>query len=369
MMRTRFAVGLAVADLAVFIASLFLDPNPDFGAGLLFVAGIASFVGVGALLVSRIPTNPIGGLLLAAGTASVAATLVGTYADLGTIQVPPWPGSQQARTIGDALFVYPILIALVLVPLVFPDGRLPSPRFRWVVAITFAGMAAWGLGAVFAMQGADIVVLIATPVSFGGAVTAVTLRFRRGDPVQRQQIKWFATIVILAAIVIPLGAFFSNDYKDLASFFISVGILALFALPVVIGIAILRYRLYEIDRIISRTVSWAVVTGMLVAVFGGAVIALQAALAGFTGQGQTLAVAGSTLLAFALFQPIRQRVQRVVDRRFNRGRYDAERTTAAFAERLRDVVDLPTLATDLDATVRSAIAPSSIGLWLRGGGG
>ncbi len=278
--------------------------------------------------------------------------------------MPPWPGSALARTVGDALFYYPVLIALVGVPLVFPDGRLPSPRFRWVVLLMIVCMIAWIIGAVFRTDELGPVVLISTLVSFGGAATAITLRFRRGNPVQRQQVKWLAAVVLLAAIVFPTGFLLFNDFYDLSVALNVIGVGALFALPVVIGVAILRYRLYDIDRIISRTVSWAVVTGTLAAVFAGAVISLQAALAGFT-QGQTLAVAASTLVAFALFQPVRRRVQAAVDRRFNRARYDGERTAAAFADRLRDQVDLPMLAADLDATVRRAIAPATLGLWLR----
>jgi hypothetical protein len=135
-------------------------------------------------------------------------------------------------------------------------------------------------------------------------------------------------------------------------------------LPIAIGIAVLRYRLYEIDRIISRSIAWAVVTGVLVAVFAGGVVALQAALAGFT-QGETLAVAVSTLVAATLFQPLRRRVQRAVDRRFDRASYDGQRTVEAFAERLRDEVALDAVVADLHQTVATSIKPTSFGLWLR----
>jgi hypothetical protein len=135
-------------------------------------------------------------------------------------------------------------------------------------------------------------------------------------------------------------------------------------IPIAIGIAILRYRLYEIDRVISRTIGWAIVSGMLVAVFVGGVFALQAILAGFT-QGETLAVAASTLVAFALFQPLRRRVQRVVDHRFDRARYDGERTAAAFAERLRDEIDLARLRESLALTARDAVRPTVASVWLR----
>jgi hypothetical protein len=144
--------------------------------------------------------------------------------------------------------------------------------------------------------------------------------------------------------------------------FINFFLLAL--LPVTIGIAVLRYRLYEIDRIISRTLGWAIVTGLLVAVFAGAVIALQALLAPVTG-GDTLAVAGSTLLAAALFAPLRRRIQHIVDRRFDRGRHDGERLLIAFGERLRDEVDLGVINADVRATADQAVRPVRTDVWLR----
>ena len=135
-------------------------------------------------------------------------------------------------------------------------------------------------------------------------------------------------------------------------------------MPAAIAIAVLRYRLYEIDRIISRTLSWATVTGVLLVVFAGLVVGLQALLSGVT-QGQTLAVAASTLAAFALFQPVRRSVQRAVDRRFDRARYDSERTAAAFAERLRTEVDLEAVAVDLTGSVERALRPRTLGIWLK----
>jgi DNA integrity scanning protein DisA with diadenylate cyclase activity len=140
-----------------------------------------------------------------------------------------------------------------------------------------------------------------------------------------------------------------------------VGILAM---PIAIGIAITRSHLYEIDRLISRTIGWAIVTGVLVTIFAAGVLALQALLSRFT-QGQTLAVAASTLVAFALFHPVRRRVQHTIDRRFDRARYDGERTAAAFAERMRDEVDLAELENDIGETIGTALRPVSTNVWLR----
>ena len=370
MTRSRLAWGLAVVDVAVFIivASL-VDPEPDYGAVALYVVGIAAFVGVGALLVSRVPANPIGVLLLAAGTVPVASAVIGTYADLGAIQTPPWPAIELARRAADASFVYPIVIAMVGVPLVFPDGHLPSPRFRWIVAITIVNQVGWTLGGVFGVTGPLLegTVLVSTLVAFGGAPAAVIVRFRRGDLVQRQQIKWLAAVVCLTAVVIPV-AFLANEAAPaLSAILINIEIATLFALPIVIGIAILRYRLYEIDRIISRTVGYSLVTGILATVFVAIILVLQDGLSLVT-QGDTVAVAISTLAVFVLFQPVRRRVQRAVDRRFDRARFDAERTSAAFAERLRGEMDIDAVTTDLRDTVETAIKPAELGLWLRESG-
>jgi hypothetical protein len=380
MRRGRIAWTIAGLDLVVYLITLLHPSDGGVAAGVLYVVGLASFTAVGALLCARVPENPIGILLLAAGTVLVAAIAIGTYADVGKVQVPPWPGWELARIVGDAMFIYPFVIALIGVPLVFPDGRLPSPRFRWVVLITVADMVVWTLlGALFDTGStprtpalaflapvADVLqpfVLLATLIGFGGSVLAVWLRFRRGTTVQRQQVKWLAADVAFAAILLLSALLLTNASPELSSTLSGFAIIAMFALPIVIAIAILRYRLYEIDRIISRTLGWAIVTGLLVAVFAAGVVLLQAVLAPFTKE-NTLAVAASTLIAFALFQPLRRRVQRAVDRRFDRARYDGQRTVDAFAERVRNDVDLASLRASLAATADQAVRPASSSVWL-----
>jgi hypothetical protein len=201
------------------------------------------------------------------------------------------------------------------------------------------------------------------PLALVTAVAAVVVRFRRARGIERQQLKWFVAANVLFAVL--MLASFLDGATEPTVFDIGAFVSLSFP-PLAIGIAVLRYRLYEIDRIISRTLGWAIVTGILVAVFAGHVVGLQALLAGFT-QGQTLAVAGSTLVAFALFQPVRRRVQRAVDRRFDRARYDGERIAQAFAARLRGEVDLDAAQTALASTAASALQPSSAGVWLRRG--
>ena len=385
MRRSRIAWGIAALDVIAFLTARMFDPSGDIGGTVIFAIGIGSFAIVGALLIGRVPANPIGVLLLIDGSTLSAAMVIGTYADLGALQVPPWPWSGPARLVQTTLFVYPFVIALIGVPLVFPDGHLPSHRFRWAVRITIANMVMWALASTLRAlldgpptvgipdrAGLDLVLgalfacfFVTTVVGFGSAVIAVWLRFRRGDSVQRQQVKWLMAVVGLAAIVLPLSFVPIDANPEVANVLTTVVILTLFALPIVIAIAVLRYRLYELDRIISRTVGWAIVTGILVAIFGGVVVALQGVLSDFT-QGQTLAVAASTLAAFALFQPIRRRVQAAVDRRFDRARYNGRRIVELFADQLRNEVDLAKLRSALLATADRAVRPVGAEVWLRG---
>jgi divalent metal cation (Fe/Co/Zn/Cd) transporter len=175
-------------------------------------------------------------------------------------------------------------------------------------------------------------------------------------------------VVCVVGFIATVAAYaLRTDGPPIAQSTTLVAYAGILLMPIAIGVAVLRYRLYEIDRIISRTIGWALVTGVLVAVFAGTVVGLQAILTGFT-QGQTLAVAASTLIAFVLFQPVRRRVQSVVDRRFNRARYDAEGTAAAFAERQRDQVDIAGLKVDLTGTIDSALHPRALGVWIRHSG-
>jgi len=378
MKRGMVALALAIVDIAgyaVLSVIVLLNFGPELAdpvSTVMFGAVVAAFSLMGALLIRRVPENRIGALLLATGTAQTASIAVLTYAGLGGSAVPAWPVAAIAATFGDAAYIAPWVIALIGVPLVFPDGRLPSRRFRWVVWVTGAGMVSLLLGAPASMIPglADLgpvvsaLALVANVFGLGGAVAAVWVRFRRGDPVQRQQVKWLLAVAGVATIAFPSALAFGSSESFVALAFWLVAFLAYLALPVAIGIAVLRYRLYEIDRIISRTIGYAVVTVTLAVTFGGAILLFQAVLAPLTG-GNTLAVAASTLVAAALFQPLRRRVQAVVDRRFNRARYDAERTVTAFTTQLRDEVDLRNLSGDVLQVVAQTVAPAAVALWLR----
>ena len=283
------------------------------------------------------------------------------------------------------------------IPILFPTGTLPGPRWR-VPAVVLLSLTSVGLIAMSlrpgppGIEGVDLInpfgieawpgflqlFVDAVPFALLGtlllAMVAVISRYRRGDRVVRLQIRWFVAAVAivpvsLLGILVELGLRAAGAFDGQADApnglaFALVTDAGILAMSIAIGIAVTRYRLYEIDRVISRTIGWAVVTGVLVALFACMVVGLQAVLANVT-QGGTLAVAASTLVAFALFQPVRRRVQTAVDHRFDRARYDGDRTAAAFAERLREQVDLAGLEADIAGVVDRALRPTSVGVWIR----
>jgi hypothetical protein len=392
MRRTVLAIALGATVVAglVVIDTAMLAVG-QFEAGFLLITlAVMAMGAVGAFLAVRVPANKVGWLLLVSavvlGMEFLGAGYVGgsvTYAG------GSWPGTAVAAWLYSNLLGVPVLTMAIGIPLIFPDGHLPSPRWRWLVVLLVVSIVQalaqafrpglipdtnvenpFGIAALVPLLdaiNAPVFGFLAVPL-FVGPIASVVIRFRRGTPAERAQLKWLiaaTTAAVVAWTVVAVGEATGSTILRTAGWY--GGLLAFVGLPLAIGIAVLRYRLYEIDRIISRTIGWAVVTGLLVA----GVVALQAALIGIT-QGETLAVAASTLVAAALFQPLRRRVQRVVDRRFDRARYDAQRTVEAFAVRLRDEVALDAVVADLQRTVADSIRPVTFALWLRpapGGGG
>jgi hypothetical protein len=351
---------------------------------------------VGAILVVRLPGHVIGWLLAIGGLSIALLEGASGLADYGLNAHPgSVPGAIWFAWLGQVMWVPEIACLFILLPLFYPTGRLPSARWRVVIVIAGALVVIGGVSSAF-VSWAPAPYPLGNPLALGGppgdllsflnyvvgtvlvmaggalAIASLIVRYRRAAPIERQQLKWFAAVAIFtgvggAANIVTSSSGSSAPTGTLAtvnavSGFVIYAGLAL--LPVAIGIAILRYRLYEIDRIVSRSISYGVVTLVLASVFVVVVLAAQAVLGPLTGS-STIAVAGSTLLVAALFQPIRRRVQRLVDRRFNRTRYDAERTVAAFAARLRDEVDLEQLRAEILATVNAAVEPVSVALWLR----
>jgi hypothetical protein len=288
----------------------------------------------------------------------------------------------------------PSFVAYPLVILLFPDGRLSSRRWRWVLwsylvvgaylpvgiyeitirtvighriqVLANGDLAAvdnpsGGGGVLSALVGVALPLLVVFWLAFFGRQAA---SFRRSSGERRQQLKWLMTgaaIFVIALILSVVVSIIDSHPSTFVQILIDIGGLGTLALPVGIGVGILKYRLYEIDRLISRTLAYAVLTGLLVGVYAGLVL-LATRVLSFSSP---VAVAASTLAAAALFNPLRRRVQRVVDRRFNRARYDAEVTVAAFSARLKDAVDLGAVRADLLDVVSRSLEPAHVSVWIR----
>jgi hypothetical protein len=326
---------------------------------------------VGALVAAR-TGHRLGWLFLAASAAGAAAIFLGAYAarvPAAELPAAPWLG-----------WLFPVAIAagnplLFLIPLLFPDGRPPSPRWRLVAWVAIAEGVVEAMCAALSNvdfsanfpQLRDPVTLVAplnAPynlaeeagmlVFLAGAVSMI-VRFRRAGTEERLQLKWFMYATAVFAVTFAVAAQFStNPLPEFDALFPLV--------PVAVGIAILKYRLYDIDRLISRTLAYAIVTGLLVGVYAGLVL-LATEVFGFH---TPVAVAAATLAAAALFNPLRRRVQRLVDRRFNRVRYNADQALAAFAAVVRDAVDPDAVRADLVSAVSSAVEPASLAFWIAG---
>jgi len=361
--------------------------SPGFSLSFAGLAlAVATYASVGAVLMLRRPGNVVG-LVLMVAAILLAVTFLGfPFGAVLTEQRGKQDAVAGLASLLAGVGIYPaVIVAGPLVALVFPDGRLPpGPRWRRPVA-AIAATLVLGSAIVIARPGPLGGSLADNPFGVSGftgsealwpvgetlaatamllalilAFAAVVVRFRRSGGVERAQLKWFVAAQVATGAVLTLS--FADGATQtvvdvMAPWFLSLPTIA-------VGIAILRYRLYDIERLISRTVSWAVVTGMLVITFAVGVVALQTILGRFT-QGQALAVAASTLAAAALFQPVRRRVQSVVDRRFNRSQYDTKRTVEGFAAGLSHEFDIERLGGELGAVVGRALAPSSVGVWLR----
>jgi hypothetical protein len=351
---------------------------PDSGL-LLTMATIGA---VGLVVAWHQPRNPIGWLLLV-----VAQCFISTFTAGGYISYRYARGHQGLPLGPVALLLTSALLAaiplLALVIMLFPDGRLPSRawrRFTWAcLAISAIGPLSFEIVTIGVIASHHVSVLrdgqltaiehpaggtawlgAVAPVFFGavavfwvGAVARQVLNWRRSVGERRQQLKWLLSgAVVFAALGVPSLAITSSVWKLMT--------LGFAALPVAIGIGILKYRLYEVDRIISRTLAYAIVTGLLIGVYAGLVL-LATNVLGVKGP---VTVAAATLAAAALFAPLRARVQHIVDRRFNRARYDADRTVATFAASVQGAVDLDTVRDDLSASVRAALEPEHVSVWL-----
>jgi len=338
----------------------------------------------GAIISSRLPANAVGWIFLAMGVLLGLLFAAGAYADL-TIDMGygSLSGGWIAAWIGSWIFIPTAFGLPMFLLLLFPDGHFISRGWRsagWVlgVTVTFAvaskalepGRIPPGLDNPLAPSGVageafwvldSVTDALALP-AFALAVAGLAVRLRRSRGVERQQLKWFTYCAALVGAGFGAGVFVSGPVGSLAFL---VGLLALAGLPVAAGIAILRYRLYDIDVIVNRTLVYGSLTATLVAGYVGTVLVLQRALIFFTGQESTLAVVASTLVIAALFNPLRRRIQALVDRRFYRSKYDAAKTLEVFSGRLRDETDLKQLNAELLSVVSATVQPEHVSLWLR----
>ena len=382
----RVVIGLVVAaavctaaGLAVLAISFGL-PVPDSWGFRGFPAIFAvTFTWVGAAVVWRRPRNAIGWVLLSVGVVAATQVLLSEYAIFGTVGRPsPIGGAIFAAWLVSWIWVIEVTLVAVFLLLLFPDGHFLSPRWRavgWLGGVS-AAIAAFGLAfnagplnnAPYAQnpyplyENADFAVFVWAMAGVGlagaGAAASLLLRYRRSRGTERQQLKWLAVEAIAISIALIVGTYVQT--KSASVFLISAIALA----PVMIGIAVLRYRLYDIDVFINRAVVYGVTTGAIAVAFFAGIVVLQAALRPVTG-GSELAVAASTLVCFALFQPVRRRVQSGVDRRFYRSRYDASRTLDQFTSRLAGEVDLDAVGAELAKAVTQTVRPAHVSLWLR----
>jgi hypothetical protein len=386
--RAATVVWLATLAGNVGLMALWL-PYATVGGGVtlsiaLLPPVMAVYASLGWLIVRHQPGHRVGWLLLAAAPfAIVFAGGIGLGAPLASARGPYDPLAGALITLAIASLVPLFVMVFGMLPILYPDGHLPGPRWRWPVRAVVAGTVTSAVcfllaptadpeasannpfappGAPAQLSDAAGVAGTATVVVVGAlAITSVVVRFQRGHGDERQQMKWMlAPVVILVGINLP--TFLGANLPDIV---LVVQTVCMLLVPVAITAAILRYRLYDIDRLISRTIAYAVVSAILVALFLLGNLVLQAALEGIT-QGDTLAVAASTLLAFAAAQPLWRRVRRIVDQRFDRARSDGALTLAAFSDRQRDRVDLQAVLDDVCRTADGSLWPTSIGLWLRG---
>jgi hypothetical protein len=381
-LRVRAAVAIVIAIPVLVVVAWLADP----GAVVL----VWAYMITGFLLVVRRPRQPVAWMLilaaagLALGSMHVAATVedleAGTADAVGAFTA--W-----ANGVGWNL----VFAGFTGIGLLFPTGSMPRGRWgvvAYAVVIAFVPVAlantfgpsisinlsgyagpvsipnpaGWAPGAGDEASSLFAVLFVLTVV----AQVSLLARFRVSTGVERLQYRWLVYALLLVVVATFFWAFVVLVLHVDSPLVANIVVLFSYpAVPVAVVIAVLRYRLYDIDRLVSRSLGWGLATAAVVGVFAVVVLALQAALTGIT-QGGTVAVAASTLLAAAAFQPIRSRVQAVVDRRFDRPRLEAERSLAAYGERLQHEVDLATLASEVEETVVRTLRPSSAGLWIRG---
>ena len=380
-----FALGICILGAILGLDSSYelTDSPSTLGGRAGDILMAISFAGVGSVVTIKRPGNLVGWGLSLSGFGLLFGGVLGAYAELAVLAKPEagLPGGTAAWAISTGSWT-PLMAGVFLLLLTFPQGRFPSRRWRRLAVAELVGFAIVWFGittspdldppfdafanplALTSNDGYLIpfwLLIIACLLGAGAAAVHLLLRFRRSEGQERQQFKWLAASAGVLLLAFPFAAAF--DYSGVAGTVVGVG---LTALPISVGIAVFRYRLYEIDRIVNRTIVYGAVTALLAALYFGIVIALQEVFSGLT-RGNDLAIAGSTLAVAALFRPARGWIQAFVDRRFYRRRYDAQQTLEAFSVRLREEVDLAELGADLGTVVHDTMQPAHLSLWIRPG--
>jgi hypothetical protein len=402
------AWSLAALSVAMFVAGgvlYVLARSGQFPVDwVLFLADWALFLAfpiVGVLVASRRPENPIGWICLASGLLFMLLAVTDNYSVYGAARPGSVPFPVAVGTIGNQwLWVPTVGLLGIFLILLFPDGRLPSKRWRplaWfsgvmlvVLSIT-EGLAPgplenqggvrnpFGIEALPWLVTVSYIILPLLPLCVLASAVSMVLRFRRSRGEVRQQIKWFTfvassagliyfIVIIIGQVIIVLGSADRLPQTPLwVELLFSLATLGFAGVPIAIGLAVLKYRLYDIDVVVNLTLVYGSLTAMLVALYFGGVATTQTILRTLTGQTEQpqLAIVVSTLVIAALFNPLRRRIQSFIDRRFYRKKYDARKTLEAFSARLRDETDLESLSNDLAGVIRETMQPAHVSLWLR----
>jgi len=382
------ALSLALTSASLLLLALNLShPNTDiYDFWLENTVLPISFSIIGAILASRLPANPLGWFFCAAACVSAVTHLGAEYAIFALLAQPePLPAGVALAWLTSWVWIL-FIGCLALSFLMFPDGRLPGSRWRWLAWLSVLLTLVGALWAAFSPGEMVNIGPIRNPLGIEGlpsaykpvqtimfalllvvTVSTFVLRLHRTRGIERQQVKWPAYTAVMAAgggvLTYTISEAMDARWLEWAGFVILLA--ALVSFPISIGIAIARYRLYEIDQIINRTLVYGSLTAMLVALYFGGIIVLQRVFVVLIGQQSTLAVVASTLLIAALFTPLRRRIQSFIDRRFYRRKYDARKTLEAFSAQLREETDLDALSGDLVGVVRETMQPAHVSLWLR----
>ena len=381
------SVIMFVAGMALHVLARSMDSVGEWstlgavGRVLSFLPFLA-FPLVGALIASRRPRNWVGWILLADGLLWTFGSVLDSYRIYGLARPGSVPFQVAVHALSQWLWVPAVGLFAVYLILLFPDGRLPSRRWRplaWFSGAVMVLLSA-GIGKPFGLEQypwvseAFPVVLALLPLCILASAVSLVLRYRRAGSEVREQIKWvaFAALFVGVQFVIDVGASVllvpmtaSGREPPWLALLDQVGFFMFAGVPIAVGIAVLKYRLYDIDVIINRALVYGSLTATLVALYFGGIVVLQRLFVALTGQQSTLAVVASTLAIAALFNPLRRRIQGFVDRRFYRRKYDASKTLEAFSAKLRDATDLETLSGDLKAVVGETMQPAHVSLWLR----